>query len=63
MFVKYAIKCSKNPRVKDKWLPLNTQDAYDTRNKEKYKEDVCKTERLKNSPIFQIRKRMNALKD
>ena len=63
MFKKYAVKCSKNARVKDKWLPLKQAGPYNTRHQAKYIEETCKTERLKNSPIYQIRRRMNEMTD
>ena len=61
MFKKYAVKSSKNARVKDKWLPLNPASVHNTRGRAIYLEKTCKTERLRNSPIYQIRRRMNEL--
>ena len=52
----FANKCIENDRFK-KWFPLNTSRG--GRQKEKYKEFFSKTDRLKNSPLFYMRRRMN----
>ena len=61
MFVNFALKCSKNPTIKDSWFPAADEIDYNLRNVQKYREDTARTERLKNSPLFQMRKRLNAL--
>ena len=61
MFVKFAIKCSKNPKIKDSWFPLAEENNYNLREVTKYREEIARTDRLKNSPIYRMRKRLNEL--
>ena len=42
------------------WFPLNQQARF-TRGAKKYKETRAKTERLRNSPIFAMRRRLNEI--
>ena len=42
------------------WFPLNQQARF-IRGAKKYKETRAKTERLRNSPIFAMRRRLNAI--
>ena len=60
MFKKFSEKAKNNPKVSEEWFPKNPPPTHNTRNKEVYKELTAKTERLKNSPLFQMRKRLNA---
>ena len=54
---KFAYKCLSNPRF-CKWFPKKTNRT-SARNKEEYLEEFAKCERLKNSPIFYMRRRLN----
>ena len=58
-FVNFAVKASNNPRYMDRWSPLNPDPHYNIRNPKMYKEFKARTERLQNSPLFQLRKRLN----
>ena len=59
MFLKFAMKVKDNERINKKWLPLASESVHDTRNKQTYKEITARTERLKNSPIFAMRRLLN----
>ena len=54
---KFAAKCVENPRFCH-WFPLRTGRVSE-RTKEKYQEYKAKTDRLNNSPIFYMRRRLN----
>ena len=54
---KFAEKCLTSDRFKH-WFPLSEQGR-NTRGGEKYKEFFAKNERLKNSPLFYMRRRLN----
>ena len=53
---KFARKCLSNPRF-CKWFPKNQGRA--TRNTEEFLESFAKCDRLKNSPVFYMRRRLN----
>ena len=53
----FAAKCVGNPRFK-KWFPPAT-GRRSGRSQEKYREEFAKNDRLKNSPLFYMRRRMN----
>lgn len=55
---KFAVKTSQNPRFKS-WFPEHEPYQYELRVKRKYKEERAKTERLKNNPIFMMRRILN----
>ena len=59
MFVKFALKNSLNSRISEKWFPTNPESGHHTRAPLKYKEFPARTERMLNSPLFQLRKRLN----
>ena len=52
----FAAKCVESDRFKS-WFPLN--EGRGGRQREKYKEFFAKTDRLKNSPLYYMRRRMN----
>ena len=54
---KFAHNCLKNDRFKH-WFP-ETEGRRTGRNSEKYKEFFAKTDRLYNSPLFYMRRRLN----
>ena len=60
-FVNFTIKASNNDRVSQKWFPLERAAPYGLRNQNKYLEMPASTDRLYNSPLFQMRKRLNNL--
>ena len=63
MFERFSVKSSKNPRFKDRWFPLSAQTPHDTRRPLKYAEFHARTDRLLNSPLYQMRKRLNRLSE
>ena len=54
---KFARKCLNSPRF-CKWFPRKTGRA-SARNGEEFQEDFAKCERLRNSPIYYMRRRLN----
>ena len=54
---KFAQKCLGNDRFKE-WFP-EKRLRRSTRNNEKYVEEYARCERLKNSPLFYMRRRLN----
>ena len=54
---KFANKCPLNDRIKH-WFPLQAQ-ARASRNPLKFKEEFARCDRLKNSPLFYMRRRLN----
>ena len=55
---KFAAKCLENPRYKEWFRPVD--QVRTTRNTLKYKESHSRTTRLYNSPLFAMRRRLNA---
>ena len=55
---KFSAKCLANPRYQS-WFQLNPHQR-DTRHALKYKELHARTKRLYNSPLFEMRRRLNA---
>ena len=53
---KFAKKCAASDRFSD-WFPRN--EAKRTRNSEEYFEEYARCDRLKNSPVFYMRRRLN----
>lgn len=54
---KFASKCAASPRFQG-WFPLKAEGRT-TRGKEKYVENYARCDRLKNSPIYFMRRRLN----
>ena len=54
---KFAEKCINNPRFSS-WFPLK-QGRTSARNPEKYQEQFARCDRLRNSPLHYMRRRMN----
>ena len=54
---KFAQKCAASSRFSS-WFPLRT-GRRSARNNEHYQEHFAKTDRLRNSPLFYMRRRMN----
>ena len=59
MFTHFAVKNSENHRVNDLWFPKKEPTNHNTRTPLVYVEERAKTGRLLNSPIYQMRKRLN----
>ena len=53
---KFALKCANSARFSH-WFPLN--EGRQGRNSDKYLEQYARCDRLKNSPIFYMRRRLN----
>ena len=57
--VNFAEKTSKNERFKH-WFPLRTNESeVNLRRQNKYEECYARTERMKNSPLFYMRRALN----
>ena len=54
---KFALKCA-NSDIFGHWFPL-TEGRRSARNREQYKEFHARCDRLKNSPLFFMRRRLN----
>ena len=54
---KFARKAANSPRFA-KWFPKN-EGGRAVRNRDEFKEMHAKTDRLKNSPLFYMRRRLN----
>ena len=59
---KFAVKASRNEKFTH-WFPLAEETGHNTRTKKKYKEFMPKTERMKRSPIYTMRRILNELND
>ena len=55
---KFAHQTAKNPSYSH-WFPPHSPSKYDLRRKRAYLEETARTERLKNSPIFAMRRILN----
>ena len=55
---RFAQKCLKNPRFA-KWFPTNTARRSSRRPGTQYQETYARCDRLKNSPVFYLRRRLN----
>ena len=58
--LKFALKTAQNDRFSG-WFPLNTNDRV-VRHRNRYCETLAKTSRLYNSPVFDLRSRLNRLR-
>ena len=56
---KFAIKTAKCARFGPRWFPLQEGTGYDTRRPLRYKEFACRTDRLRNSPLHYMRRKLN----
>ena len=57
---RFAIKLANNPEY-DHWLPKTTFTGYDLREELIYVEKFAATDRLRNSPLYAIRRRLNEI--
>ena len=57
--VRFSEKMAANPRFAD-WFPEHTPYPYQIRRQKKFNEELAKTNRLKNSPIFVMRRLLNS---
>ena len=62
-FKKLALKCSNDYRFQGTWFPLNGENGHDLRTGKIYREFFARSERLKNSPIFAMRRLLNCMED
>ena len=56
---KFANKCLGIPRFASKWFPLKTSGRSGIRGNDLYKEEYARCNRLLNSPVFYMRRRLN----
>ena len=59
-FDSFAKKTAMNPRYKD-WFPKVPNTGHNTRSNTTYHEEFARTERMRNSPVFLMRRRLNQL--
>ena len=55
---RFAVRCANSDRF-EKWFPLNDRTGRATRNREEYREEYARCDRLANSPVFYMRRRLN----
>ena len=60
IFKKFAVKAGGNDRFKD-WFPLNSPSKYNLRKEKTFKEFHAKTERLRKSPLYEMRRLLNSI--
>ena len=56
----FAKKTQANPRF-GAWFPEKKNTGHDLRNEKRFKELHARTERLKKSPLFYLRRELNAM--
>ena len=61
LFDDYVLKSAKNDRYRDRWFPTKTFEHADLRKERIYVEKYARTDRLMNSPLYQMRKRLNEI--
>ena len=59
-FDRFAIKLANNPDY-NHWLPRTVFTGYDLREELIYVEKFAATDRLRNSPLYAIRRRLNEI--
>ena len=57
---KFAEKAFKNEKYSDRWFPLRRACNYNMRRLEKFHIPKSRTNRMKNSPIFSMRRHLNS---
>ena len=57
---KFALKTAKNPLF-EHWFPRHLPSKYNLRKEKQYEEELARTERLRNSPLFVMRRLLNDL--
>ena len=58
LILNFAVKTQKNPRFKD-WFPEKEYEGLNLRKEKKYQELFARTERLKKSPLYHMRRALN----
>ena len=61
-FIKFTTTISNNKRYSD-WFPLNEDRGLNLRREKTYKEIYARTERLYNSPLFNMRRTLNRIEE
>ena len=62
LILNFARKTEKNPRFK-KWFPEKNYEDLNLRNEKKFEEFFARTERLKKSPLYHMRRQLNENKN
>ena len=60
LITNFALKTVRNPKFTNTWFPLAQPTQYNTRHKKKYAEIKCRTDRMYKSPIYTMRRILNA---
>ena len=55
----FAQKTSRNPRFAERWFPANPEVGYGLRKRNAYATEYARTERLRNAPLYRMRRIMN----
>ena len=58
---KFALKAADCPRFGPKWFPRKPPSNYGLRDQDKYQTYTARTERMKKSPVYHMRARLNAI--
>ena len=57
----FALKAADSPRFGARWFPRKPESAYGLRDQDKFQTFTARTERMKNSPVYHMRERLNAI--
>ena len=60
MVINFARKTASNPRF-EKWFPKREYNGVELRREQIYEEKFARTERLKKSPVYNMRRELNKL--
>ena len=61
LFLKFAEKIENSDRFRERWLPKSEEATHQLRKINKYKQERFRCNRLRDSPIFRMRKILNDL--
>ena len=61
MVDKFALKAAKSERFGARWFPLRESAGYGLRRTDKYQTFTARTDRMKKSPIYNMRERLNII--
>ena len=57
----FILKSLKNPRFRDKWFPLRERNSRNLRSENRFIEKYARTDRLRKSPLYTMRRRANEM--
>lgn len=56
---RFARKTEQNPRFSQRWFPRRQETGHGLRRQDAYREDLARHERLKNAPMYRMRRILN----